>query len=110
MDAELGILTEIVSVAADKPKECHKAFDNSTEPPYFRKLVEAAISGSEAKFRYGFLSFDVLHRLILLNHQHKLAQRVREFISHEINDEEQLRRIDEDLLAYHMWEILCDFY
>jgi len=100
MDSEVGIPTEFVPAAVDKTKECHKTFDNPTEPQYFRKLIEAAISGAETKYRYGFLSFDALHRLILLNHQHKLAQRARDVVRHGINDEEQLRRIDEDLHAY----------
>src|SRR5271156_1161147 len=45
MDAKLGILTETVSAAAGMQKERHKTFDNHTEPPYFRKLVEAAAVG-----------------------------------------------------------------
>jgi hypothetical protein len=110
MDAELGLPTEIVSVTAGVQEECHKTFDNHTESTYFRKLVEAAISGNEAKYSYGYLSFDILHRLILLNHQHKLAQHVRDVMVRGISDEEQLRGIDEDLHAYRPWENLCDFY
>lgn len=109
MDPELGIPAEIISSPADKTEGCYKASANPTEPLYFRKLVEATISNREAKYRYGFLSFDVLHKLILLNHQHKLAQHVRDVVSREINDEEQLRRIDEDLHAYRMWENRCNF-
>jgi hypothetical protein len=110
MDSEVGIPIEFVSAAVDKTKECHKTFDNPAEPQSFRKLIEAAISGREPKYKYGFLSFDALHRLILLNHQHKLARRVRDVVRYGINDKEQLRRIDEDLHAYRMWENLCDFY
>jgi hypothetical protein len=73
MDAELGVSTEIASVTAGVQEECHKPFDNHTEPTYFRKLVEAAISRSEAKYSYGYLSFDILHRLILFNRQHDIG-------------------------------------
>ena len=108
MDAELGVPTEIVSITAGVQEECHKTF-GSHEPTYFRKLVEAAISRSEAKYSYGYLSFDILHRLILLNHQNKLSQRVRDVMVRGFSDEE-LRGIDEDLHAYRPWETLCGFY
>ena len=109
MDVELGIPTETVSAAAEMQKECHKTFDNHTEAQYFPKLVEAATFGSEAKYSYGYLSFDILHRLILLNRQHNLAQHVRDVMVRGVN-EEQLRKIDEDLHAYRSCENLYDFY
>ena len=70
------------------------------ESNYFRKLVNVTVTETAAEYRYGYLSFDVLHRLVLLHHQRKLSQHVLKIGRHQDLDEDNLRRIDHDLHAY----------
>lgn len=75
--------------------------NHETDLPHYQRLVEAvtAVSG-HSKLSYGYLSFDVLHRLVLLDHQHKLARHVRDIVRDKTCKEEQIDRISDDLHKY----------
>lgn len=73
---------------------------SSPQPTYFQNLVQASITGDEPKLAHGYLSFNVLHKLVLLNHQHKLSLHVRDLVRDKTSTDEQIAQIDQDLHRY----------
>jgi len=69
---------------------------------YYQTLVQTTLTG-HAKLAYGYLSFDVLHKLVLLDHQHKLSLHVRNIVRDKMFNEKQIKQIDEDLHSYRMF-------
>jgi hypothetical protein len=69
---------------------------------YYQTLVQTTLTG-HAKLAYGYLSFDVLHKLVLLDHQHKLSLHVRNIVRDKTFNEKQIKQIDEDLHSYRMF-------
>jgi hypothetical protein len=76
------------------------------EATHFHNLAQAAITG-DPKHSYGYLSFNVLHKLVLLNHQHKLSLHVRDIVRDKTANEEQIAQIDKDLHSYRTLHSTC---
>ena len=66
---------------------------------HFQNLVKASIT-DDPKLAHSYISFNVLHKVVLLNHQHKLSLHVRNIVRDKNTTEEQIKQIDEDLHSY----------
>jgi hypothetical protein len=98
LDLEAGDALKALPSATDIMSTQHTSKEDD-EATHFHNLVQAAITG-DPKFAYRYLSFDVLHKLVLLNHQHRLSLHVRDIVRDKTVKEEQVAQIDRDLHNY----------
>jgi hypothetical protein len=101
-DLEAGILTGHAEYSGANMSEM-AWIDQSIHDQYYRQLLKTTLEDGHSKLSYGFLSFDILHRLILLNHQKKLAKHVENVLRNGTTSEKELQDIDGDLHAYRKY-------
>jgi hypothetical protein len=101
-DLEAGILTGHAEHSAANVSEM-ACIDQSLPDQYYRQLLKTTLEDGHSKLSYGFLSFDILHRLILLNHQKKLAKHVETVLRSGTTSEQELQDINGDLHAYRKY-------
>lgn len=99
IDIEAGIPSCRSPRSADDVDDL-ESIGRSEPDRYFRKLLETTLKDGQRKLSYGFLSFDVLHRLILLNHQKRLAEHVETILRNKTTSDQELQKIDHNLHAY----------
>jgi hypothetical protein len=102
IDLEAGITSSNAEHPAENLSDLAYA-DQSSPDQYYRKLLRTTFEDGHSKLSYGFLSFDVLHRLILLNHQKKLAKHVENILRNGTTSQQELLNINGDLHAYRRY-------
>src|ERR1700759_5537537 len=99
IDLEAGeqLQSHISTVEAMSTADTSKEEDQD----YFKTLVQTAMT-DDSKLTYGYLSFNVLHKLVLLKHQRKLSLHVRDIVRNKTCNDDKIKQIDDDLHNYRM--------